>query len=193
MSHDVSLCGLFLICMPYSVLGEAVLDESKLWLPKKHESHYLKLKEVATLVANTKRCNKLLEATLDLEKTTRMFVFYKVLCRDLDGRTYFETVDGKTTEILEEEKPTEEEPIEEKKPPHEIKFDLCMDRLNKQTALMKDVKYLFEQPVKFDSRNDETLHFTLPFNAKTMQGTALKYNALCSVADVIIRFDIKGR
>jgi|GEM_PF-3369717 len=174
--------GLLLMSMASHSMTMDEFDESKLWLTAKYESHFLALKQAAVLVANTPRCAKLLEATIDLEKTTSMFTFYKVLCRGTNNRTYFEIVDGNALKILKEEKPAVE------------KLGLCQTRLDQQTKLMQNVERLFDESIKPTSKTEQKTQYTLPFNAKTMQGMILKYQANCAVTDKgVTFFDIEAR
>ncbi len=158
------------------------IDESTLWLTSKYERHFLSLKQAAVLVANTPRCTKLLEATIDLDKTTNMFIFYRVLCRGVNNRTYFEIVDGSEMTILKEEKPVIE------------KLGVCLDEFTKQTTFMENVERLFDQAIQPASQTEEKTQYLLPFNAKTMQGITLKYQASCTISDKgVMLFDVEAR
>ena len=75
-------------------------DESRLWLPLKYERYYLKLKKATQSAFELDRCVKVLESTIDLEKSTSYAPFFKVLCRQPNGKTYIEIVDGTTFQPL---------------------------------------------------------------------------------------------
>lgn len=90
------------------------LDDSRLWLPKEYRIHYIKLKEAALAAEALESCAEILRGTLDLDLSTPEQAYYRFLCRQPDGLTYTEIVDGVTLipRSTAVEEPPPETPIE---------------------------------------------------------------------------------
>jgi hypothetical protein len=90
------------------------LENSRLWLPTKYRGHYLKLRDAALAAEATDKCTEVLRGTLDLDLSSDEQSFYRVLCRQADGTTYSEVVDGSTLRprSLDEDVPPPESPQE---------------------------------------------------------------------------------
>lgn len=83
------------VLLAASPFGWSVTNE-RLWLPQEYRIHYIKLKEAALVVEALDQCNEILRGTLDLDLSTTEHSYYRFLCRQPDGVTYSEIVDGIT-------------------------------------------------------------------------------------------------
>ena len=54
-----------LLCSTHS----NAVDDSKLWLPSSHVTHFLQLKEAAEAAESLERCTKVLRGTIDFEQS----------------------------------------------------------------------------------------------------------------------------
>lgn len=173
-------------------------DESRLWLPLSHEKLYLKLKQATQSAENLERCLKVLESTVDLEKSTSYTPFFKVLCRQPNGRTYTEIVDGTTfhtlTTIVPVKKELSAQEVEAKRleslrlkeearmTKMASHFALCAEALNEKTQLMLELNNLFDEtltPKLFDEKNT---HFIMDFDAEDPSKNPLRYRAFCTIS-----------
>lgn len=185
------------------------LDVNRLWLPIKYQTHYLSLVEAATVAEALERCVTVVEGTLDLEQSVPEHPIYRIQCRQANGRTYNEMVDGlsfdtlTTVEMIEPE-PTEEELErlrieEERRRQEEVArrkreaWQLCQSQLIERTQLMSELQWLADitGPLEPDSYSDEEVRFSVGFDARSMWREPLHYMAECSVsnglADVVLR------
>lgn len=76
------------------------VDPSSLWLPTKYQKNYVALLESAESAESLDRCENVLEATIDLEQSKKKHPIFRILCRQKNGRSYNEMVDGLTFETL---------------------------------------------------------------------------------------------
>ncbi len=175
------------------------LDESRLWLARSHQIYYLPLVQSAQAAEAIDRCTEVLEGTLDLDQSTPGHPIFRILCRQPDGRSYNEMVDGLSFETLTTPKPIEVvlTPEEEAriKREEELKrqqaiaqrksklWKMCEAQLQTRTKMMLDLTWLYEgqpEPVEY---NEQDAAFEVNFNAKSIWGAELKYQARCEVND----------
>lgn len=185
-------CMLVLALLPTSSFA---LDEKRLWLPVKYQIHYLKLKEAALQAEALERCVTVLEGTIDLEQGSGDKPIYRIQCRQANGRSYNEMVDGSTmktltTQTLVELVLTEEE-IErqrldaEKRVAEELVVRkealwlMCQNKLQEHTRLMTNRLMLNESMPEPEAYTEEYAVFNLDFDAEDVQGNALHYRARC--------------
>ncbi|MFL0805293.1 MAG: hypothetical protein K6L81_16395 [Agarilytica sp.] len=174
-------------------------DDKSLWLPGKYGPLFLELKKAAQSAENLERCVTILRGTIDLDDSTSGHPIYRFLCRQPNGRTYNEMVDGVTfetlTTILEVPvEPTEEELealrlAEEKRKQEERDarilhlWGLCETELGIKVRLMKDIQWITPFPAVPDEVTEESAAFTVDFDAKNVQGAALAYRAKCRFSE----------
>ncbi len=174
-------------------------DDKSLWLPGKYGPLFLELKKAAQSAENLERCVTILRGTIDLDDSTSDHPVYRFLCRQANGRTYNEMVDGLTFETLTTVielpvEPTAEDlealRLEEEKRKQEARdarilklSGLCQEGLALKVRLMKDVQWITAFPAVPDEISDESAIFTVDFNAKNVQGAALAYRAVCKFSE----------
>ena len=170
------------------------VDESRLWLPKNHEKHYLDLLAAARAAESLDRCRVVLRATIDLEKSVPAHPIFRILCRQDNGRTYNELVDGlsnKTlTTVIPEVTSLSEAELEalriEQERLHALALeeqktifrDQCSRVLEDATRGMIDTRRLNENPEPLEF-SLEHAHFEFDFDAKSIEGEVLNYRAVC--------------
>src|SRR5687768_15959346 len=76
------------------------LDSQRLWLPTRYQTLYLPLVKAAETAESLDRCVTVIEGTIDLEQSRPEHPIYRILCRQENGRTYNEMVDGLTFATL---------------------------------------------------------------------------------------------
>lgn len=86
-----------LLSLPGSLVA---LDEERLWLPVSHEKLYLHLKKAALNAEQLDRCKQVLRGTVDFEQGTEDKPIFRILCRQPNGKTYNEMVDGLSGEPM---------------------------------------------------------------------------------------------
>lgn len=185
-------------------------EDFVLWLPVKYEYLYLKLKEATTAAANLERCSKVLEATVDLEKTQIDKPIFRVLCRQPNGRTYNEIVDGNTSRTLTTYVPIVEELSEEALLAQEQErirlaeeakrqrkidmFNLCKLEFERVSEFMLSVEPLFDSSQEPTSQTATQLVYHLNFNAQNPQKEPLRYHGLCVVNEQKVEsFKVRSR
>lgn len=85
----------FIIAGPLSS-SVAALDIDRLWLPTEFRGQYLKLRDAALAAEATPQCQEVLRGTLDLDQSSSELSVYRILCRQENGTSYTEFVDGDT-------------------------------------------------------------------------------------------------
>jgi hypothetical protein len=79
------LRGLIFLLLSQGVLA---LDESRLWLPKKHQDLMPKFISAALATEKTERCLKIVNGEFAPEKSDDEFYHFNFTCRDIKRRTY---------------------------------------------------------------------------------------------------------
>lgn len=185
-------------CVAQILLGASLchaLDDQRLWLPANHQRLFLDLKDAALAAETLTRCTTVLEGTIDLDESTHEHPIYRILCRQDDGLSYNELVDGLnfktlTTKIIETPPPTKEDlealqAAEEKAKEQtrlaklESLWRRCEEAINKKVALMNDVEWKSSLPAVARELSAGAIEFLMDFDAKSLQGAPLRYHARC--------------
>lgn len=174
------------------------LDESRLWLPSNYERVYLDLKASALAAEALERCSKVLRGTIDLRQSTDGHPIFRIQCRQPNGRTYNELVDGLTHETLTTVKVIEkaltpeelearrlEALLKEQKVINDKKARfllICLSEFKESTQLFIDLVLLNPnaEPEEFEL---DKAKFYLDFNAKDVNDVDLEYRAICMVQE----------
>lgn len=186
----------FLSCLLIFV-AEAVAEvqNDRLWLPESHAKYFLDLKKAAEAADNLERCVTVLRATLDLEKSTSDHPVFIVLCRQVNGRSYNEIVDGltfetttienvipvePTAEDLEAIRLEEERQLQAQAEQRRINlWNSCETTLHSKVALMNGVTWLYSAPPEPEVFDDGSVLFIVDFDAQDAHGAQLRYRARC--------------
>ncbi len=194
-----------LLCSTHS----NAVDDSKLWLPSGHVTHFLQLKEAAEAAESLERCTKVLRGTIDFEQSRGDHLIFRILCRQENNKTYNEMVDGQTmetltTQVVVEDKMSEEElemlRLEEERRKQEAldlkklnDWNSCSEALLNDIRLMDSVEWVGDYPPEPDVFNENETSFTIDFDAKNLQGYPLRYRAKCKVSSEEASNHIKKR
>ena len=171
------------------------LDASRLWLPKHYQKYYLDLVQAAEAAEALERCTTVLEGTLDREQSLPDYPIYRILCRQGNGRSYNEMVDGKSftplttiievpTELTQAEKALLQQQEEERKRAELEQqkaeaWQVCDAHLRERVQLMIDPVFLTATQPEPQSVTEHTVTFLVDFDAKNVWGKPLKYSAQC--------------
>lgn len=177
------------------------VDESRLWLAKSQHKYFLSLVQAAQVAETLERCSEVLEGTLDREQSAPNHPIFRVLCRQPNGRSYNEMVDGLSFETLTTPKPVvveltpeeleqlrrqqEERERQQTERRHDRFWQLCEAALSEKTRMMIDLAWLTQgrpEPASFDSHSAS---FAVDFNARSVWGEPLKFRANCIAGDAI--------
>ncbi len=165
--------------LAFSSNAEGV-DESRLWVPKNYERIYLDLKDAAEAAEKLDRCVKVIRGTIDLEESTREHPIFRIQCRQNNGRTYNEMVDGLTKETLttvEVDESLVEIKLEEQKA---LFWSQCKKAFEYKTRLFQGLVLKMESPEPEEFSLDAA-KYVVEFDAEDMYGKALEYRAICTV------------
>ncbi|MFT7561181.1 MAG: hypothetical protein ACI93R_003106 [Flavobacteriales bacterium] len=189
--------------------GVVGLDESRLWLPTYYEKLYLDLKDSALEAEKLDRCVNVLRGTIDLQQSTKGKPIFRIQCRQENGRTYNEMVDGLskvtlTTVFIPDIPPSDEE-IElqrldrerKEREAHDLQMQvfhsICLVELKEKTKLFSALVFKSEsiEPIAYEAGMAK---FRFSFDAKDMDGRVLRYQASCQVSsDGVYRLKVRSR
>jgi hypothetical protein len=189
LSSTLGGLGVWLLCATQSAIA---LDPSRLWLPQAQDSLQADLVRAAQVAEDLERCTTVLEGTLDIEQSTPRQPIYRILCRQSDGRSYNEMVDGSTfetlTTIVVKEKALTKEELTLKSAQAQAElvkrttdaWNRCDEKIKFATRMMIDMVLLTEgRPESTTAGPDEQV-FVVAFDAKGIRGEALHFNAICT-------------
>lgn len=178
-------------------LAEA-LDVERLWLPRSDQKYYLNLVQSAAAAESLPRCQTVLEGTIDKEQSRGDHPIFRILCRQENGRSYNEMVDGLSYETLttaavvehpmsaeelelrlRQEQALAEAALQQRK---DEAWQACAGEVQQQTTLMIDLVMLTQEQVEPEELNEQEIVFALDFDAKNFGGEALHYRARCGVS-----------
>lgn len=190
----LACCGVTLICA-----STLALDEERLWLPRSYQTLYLSLVDSALAAESLERCVDVLDGTIDLAQSTKDKPVFRIRCRQENGKTYSEMVDGisfktLTTPQAEVEVLTADElellKIEEARLREEERvahlrrmWQECDHSIREKTRLMNNVKRLTEEMPEPQVKEDNQTIFTLDFDAEDISGEKLQYRVHCAIRD----------
>jgi hypothetical protein len=186
------------------------LDESRLWLPTKYERHYLDLRDSALAAEALERCVSVLSGTIDLQQSREQQPIFRIQCRQENGRTYNEMVDGNTkktlTTVIQEPQELTPEELEQLRLEQERRrqeereakrlalFQVCQQRYQEKTRLFQSLQQLNEgkETQEFDEQKGRA-KFYFDFDAVDMEGKPLEYRATCITGDEGMQFRVRKR
>lgn len=193
---SASLLGVALLCSSTHIIA---LDTSRLWLAQTHQKYYLDLVRAARGAEALDRCESVLAGTLDREQSQVDHPYFRILCRQENGVSYNEMVDGLTFEtlttvVIDPPPLTEEEKerlrieaearaklaLEERK---SIAWGECTSQLQQQTQMMMNLVVLTQSQPEPSMLSDTAIVFVTDFDAKDTWGKNLQYKAVCTVED----------
>ncbi len=189
----------------------AEVDDKRLWLPGgKYATLFFELRKAAEAAEGLERCVTVLRGTVDLDRSSVQHPIYRILCRQENGRSYNEMVDGKTFETLTTKALVSQEPNEvdheaarlaEEQRIENARLERiaalwaeCETELKDKTRLMHDVVWLAEFPLEPDEYSESSAHFSVAFDAKSVEGALLQYQAQCVFdEEAVLNVNISGR
>lgn len=172
------------------------LQESRLFLPKKHADLKLKLFKAAKVAEELPNCADVVSGTLHLGMSTDALPVFKIICRNPERRTFTVLMDGVDYVYLNPP-PAPEPPPEEESEPEEVidpalvkleqeaeYWRLCEAGVLSRSKNMLAVEWLYDGPVPPEYSVNETTgsertSYQLPFNAKDIQGHSLRFKGVC--------------
>lgn len=187
------------------------VDESRLWLPVKYQMLHLSLLKAASVAEEVERCVTVVEGTLDLEQSRPEHPIFRILCRQNNGRTYNEMVDGLNFATLTTPKVVEREPTpeeierlrieEEERQRQEIvaqklnAWQQCKTQLIERTRLMLDLVWLvdMELPMEPQSFSPDEIRFSVRFDARSMWREPLHYIGECVIREGVLQVSLNKR
>lgn len=176
----------------------SAVDSQRLWLPVKYQTRYLDLIRAAETAEAIDRCVSVVEGTLDLEQSQPQHPIYRILCRQENGRTYNEMVDGLTFATLTTPKivepvltPEEQERMRQQEEVRRLAeiahrkataWQACRQELVNRTHLMMELHWAedLDAPLEPTEFTAEAARFFVNFNARSMWGEPLRYTAECA-------------
>jgi hypothetical protein len=181
-----------IVCLVCATQTSAAVDASRLWLPQSHENLQEDLVHAAKAAEELDRCTTVLEGTLDAEQTKPGKPVYRILCRQSDGRSYNEMVDGTTfetlTTIVVKEKSSNKNDVSLKSEQAQAElvkrmaeaWDRCNEEIKSATRMMIDLVVLTHGRPESTAASPDERVFVVAFDAKSIGGEALHYNAVCT-------------
>ena len=154
------------------------LNEKALWLPAKYQGHYIELVSAAQAALDLPRCIEVKQATLDLRQSTPEKPIYRVLCLQESGKTYTEMIDGDGYISLTPEKNS---------------AMACHKLLLEKTQQMIDISWLEGGPKSVAGGSEGGERYQWDFDAKSLDGDALHYTAICVADDGVPVVTISAR
>lgn len=172
------------------------VDESRLWMPSNYERQYLDLKKAAEVAEELDRCVKVIRGTIDLNQSTKDKPIYRIQCRQENGRTYNEMVDGLSFDTLTTPKVVEKvltadeieaqrleeerKRLEEIENTKQVFLQQCLTELESKSKLFINKRLLNDSPEPEEFSLEQAKYY-LDFDAEDIHGVALKYRAICWV------------
>lgn len=175
-----------LILLIASAASHAV-DESRLWLPIKYQSLHSSLIKAASAADEVDRCMVVVEGTLDLEQSKPERPIFRILCRQENGRTYNEMVDGLSFATLTTPKKTESELVPDEDEQLRLQkldaWQQCRELLVEHTRLMQDLVWLtdLDAPPEPEFFSAEEIRYSVSFDARSAWREPLHYVGQCIV------------
>lgn len=190
-----------LLLMCSNPIVSVALDKERLWLPVKYQGLYLSLVHAAETAEMVDRCTTVIEGTLDLEQSTSEHPIYRILCRQDNGWTYNEMVDGLTFATLTTPDVDADELAsallrEQKEVARQREaWQICRDLMVERTRLMMGLNWLvgISDHREPDFISADEVSFVIPFDARGMSDERLHYAAQCTFQEGIAEVSLRKR
>ena len=199
------------VAVERDIVKQEALDQDRLWLPVRYQGLFLDLKAAASAALDLQRCIEVMSGTLDMDNSTEDHPIFRIKCKQVNGRSYNELVDGLTKRTitaaavdapltqeeqealrLEEERRLQE--AEEKRVATERAFWAgCEEKAREKAALMNQAQLYIEprpEPIFFDELMARYQFFADAVNA---EGIALYFTFHCEVDEQGARLSLKRR
>ncbi|WNO10154.1 hypothetical protein [Teredinibacter sp. KSP-S5-2] len=192
------------------VLSGLAFDENRLWLPSQYQTLYLDLKKAAEVAESIDRCVVVLDGTLDLDRSSDGHPVYRILCRQQNGKSYNEMVDGVSFRTLTTKVPIVLEPTaeeleqmrlaEERKRAEELRiwklnmWKLCQSTFTDKTSLMINLVLITQNQPEPNYIDESRIQYIIDFDAENQQGDKLRFRSICVTENNLIEsFKIRRR
>ncbi|MBR9911858.1 MAG: hypothetical protein GYB33_16055 [Gammaproteobacteria bacterium] len=179
----------------------AALDNNALWLPAKYQKLQPKLRQAALKLEATDRCDRLLRGSLHESSQGLDGAVFLLVCRDTEFKTYAVLADANTLEFAYvkygqsmaglasgDSDPLLEERLQQLR----LECDKLFDR---KTRFMKNLQRFDDGQPQMTRGEEQELSLFINFDAESMQGNLLNYQATCTSTQVDspISFTIRAR
>lgn len=178
---------LFSLFMIFSI-PVAALNSSALWLPAAYQKLAPELRQAALKLEADERCEKVLRGSLHDSTRSLEEATFLLICRDPGRRTFSVLADANTLELefpiaeiqlAEEAVKSSDEVLRERV---ELLRGECEQLFNQKTRFMKSLHRIDEGAPAVPEVEGEQISFFMPFDAQSLQGNPLRYEAICSSA-----------
>lgn len=185
------------------------LDKSRLWLSQSDQKYYLDLVRAAQAADALDQCHSVLEGTLDREQSQHNHPYFRILCRQENGRSYNEMVDGLSFETLTtpvvvepELSEAEKEHLRQlQKAQEELElarrkteaWQRCEEQIRHQTRMMIRMVWLTTEEPDPVSFSDTDAVFVADFDAHDPRGSLLHYRATCTISSGTVTVSLGRR
>lgn len=156
-----------------------------MWLPLSYQEKDADLSKAVDIIMDTERCERALKATISQDRSTIAHPVFKVLCRDNEGVTYWELVDGVSLTVIKDSVPgvDAEKVAADKKLKLKNMWRTCSSMMDEQYLSFLNVKVLTKQQPMEIVKPDKSTHFYVDFDAVSSFGESLRYTADCIFND----------
>lgn len=171
------------------------LDENRLWLPSQYQTLYLDLKKAAGVAESIDRCVVVLNGTIDLDRSSDGHPVYRILCRQKNGKSYNEMVDGVSFRTLTTKVPIVQEPTaeeleqmrlaEERRREEELRirklkmWELCQKTFVDKTSLMINLTLITLTQPEPNYIDENRVQYIIDFDAENQKGDKLRFRSIC--------------
>lgn len=179
-----------LLLLAASAISHAA-DKNRLWLPVKYQPLYTSLLKAASVAEEVDRCQAVVEGTLDLDQSSPGHPIFRILCRQENGLTYNEMVDGLSFATLT----TPPDSEERRQIRARVAWQLCRTHLVERTQLMAELRWLTDlnAAVEPAAITAEEVRFFADFDAKSLSRESLHYRGECVVVNDKVEVSLRQR
>lgn len=157
-----------------------------MWLPVSYQEKEDELSKAVDMIMDTERCERALKATISQDRSTVEHPVFKILCKDKDGVTYWELVDGINFAMIDDFLPGTDAykaAAAEKKLKLKNMWRTCISMMDEQYINFSNVRVLTKKQPTEIYKPDKSIHFYVDFDAVSSFGEGLKYSADCIFND----------
>jgi len=170
------------------------INQDQLWLPRDYYRHLRALYKAAEISEETERCAYVIAGTLSQERSTKEHPVFVITCRDQERQSFAYIIDGLTLDILNRPAAPDPELVAQKE--MQLKLEklwlACYQQLKLRTQGLRATNLSQDLP-EATMADDNHISFQVDFNATSIQGDTLHYQALCHYEGEKKTIDINAR